>query len=262
MATSRSVVTDRPQTRAVVKYVGRSAYKVRQVVDLVRGKDAEEAQNILLLCNRGAAEEVGKLLNSAMANALHNQNIPGEELMVKEVFVDEGPTMKRFRPRARGRASSIRKRMCHITIVLERKDDEAIAFKANQEKGTGAANAREQRRRRAEASKAKQAERATAAEAEELTDGDALLDTDTSVEAETPKAKSPKAKTETSVDAKEASDKKSVATKSKKADEDDAPKGTSAASLEARTETEGDITDEASEIKKSNTKKTQKEGDK
>ena len=168
MATSRSVVTERPQTRAVVKYVGRSAYKVRQVVDLVRGKDAEEAQNILMLCNRGAAQEVGKLLNSAMANALHNQNIPGEELMVKEVFVDEGPTMKRFKPRARGRASSIRKRMCHITIVLERKDDEAIAFKASQEKGTGAANAREQRRRRAEASKAKQAEKATALEAEEL----------------------------------------------------------------------------------------------
>ena len=69
MATSRLVESERPQTRAVVKYVGRSAYKVRQVCDLIRGKDAEEAQNILLLCNRGAAEEVGKLLNSAMANA-------------------------------------------------------------------------------------------------------------------------------------------------------------------------------------------------
>ena len=127
MATSRLVESERPQTRAVVKYVGRSAYKVRQVCDLIRGKDAEEAQNILLLCNRGAAEEVGKLLNSAMANASHNQNIPGEELFVKEIFADEGPTMKRFKPRARGRASSIRKRMSHVTIVLERKDDDAIA---------------------------------------------------------------------------------------------------------------------------------------
>lgn len=177
MATSRLVESERPQTRAVVKYVGRSAYKVRQVCDLIRGKDAEEAQNILLLCNRGAAEEVGKLLNSAMANASHNQNIPGEELFVKEIFADEGPTMKRFKPRARGRASSIRKRMSHVTIVLERKDDAAIEFKASKEQGTGAANAREQRRRRAEASKAKQAEKAAAAEAvenEEIVEGDVV----------------------------------------------------------------------------------------
>ena len=184
MATSRLVEHERPQTRAVVKYVGRSAYKVRQVVNLVRGKDAEEAQNILLLGNRGASEEVGKLLNSAMANALHNQNIPGEELMVKEVFVDEGPTMKRFKPRARGRASSIRKRMCHITIVLERKDDEAIAFKQTAEAGTGAANAREQRRRRAEASKAKQAEKAAALEAEENEDLEAAESSTASANAE------------------------------------------------------------------------------
>ena len=184
MATSRLVETERPQTRAVVKYIGRSAYKVRQVADLIRGKDAEESQNILMLCNRGAAEEVGKLLNSAMANASHNQNIPGEELMVKEIFVDEGPTMKRFKPRARGRASSIRKRMCHITIVLERKDDEAIAFKQTAEAGTGAANAREQRRRRAEASKAKQAEKAAALEAEENEDLEAAESSTASANAE------------------------------------------------------------------------------
>jgi len=243
MATSRSVVTERPQTRAVVKYVGRSAYKVRQVVDLVRGKDAEEAQNILMLCNRGAAQEVGKLLNSAMANALHNQNIPGEELMVKEVFVDEGPTMKRFKPRARGRASSIRKRMCHITIVLERKDDEAIAFKATQEKGTGAANAREQRRRRAEASKAKQAEKAAAAEAEELTDGDALLE-----DSDVPKAKSLTANSDTSLDA----EKPSV---TGKAESSETSKEASAASPDARTATGEILADEA-------TQNEMKEGDK
>ena len=220
MATSRLVETERPQTRAVVKYIGRSAYKVRQVADLIRGKDAEESQNILMLCNRGAAEEVGKLLNSAMANASENQNIPGEELMVKEIFVDEGPTMKRFKPRARGRASSIRKRMCHITIVLERKADEAIAFKATKESGTGAANAREQRRRRAEASKAKQAEKATALEAEEL---DAAEESSAPANAEA-KASDPVATADDSKSAKDSAPvtKKKPAAKAKVEKEDKA----------------------------------------
>jgi large subunit ribosomal protein L22 len=242
MATSRLVESERPQTRAVVKYVGRSAYKVRQVCDLIRGKDAEEAQNILLLCNRGAAEEVGKLLNSAMANASHNQNIPGEELFVKEIFADEGPTMKRFKPRARGRASSIRKRMSHVTIVLERKDDAAIEFKASKEQGTGAANAREQRRRRAEASKAKQAEKAAAAEAvenEEIVEGDVVE--------EAPKAKAaPKAKTtetEEKTPAKKPAAKKPAAKKTEsQVAKDEQPREASGSASDSTmdTEKEGD----------------------
>lgn len=242
MATSRLVESERPQTRAVVKYVGRSAYKVRQVCDLIRGKDAEEAQNILLLCNRGAAEEVGKLLNSAMANASHNQNIPGEELFVKEIFADEGPTMKRFKPRARGRASSIRKRMSHVTIVLERKDDAAIEFKASKEQGTGAANAREQRRRRAEASKAKQAEKAAAAEAlenEEIVEGDV-------VEAKKPAAKKPaakKAETAEEKPAKKPAAKKPAAKKTEsQGANDEQPRETSGSASDSTmdTEKEGD----------------------
>ena len=240
MATSRLVESERPQTRAVVKYVGRSAYKVRQVCDLIRGKDAEEAQNILLLCNRGAAEEVGKLLNSAMANASHNQNIPGEELFVKEIFADEGPTMKRFKPRARGRASSIRKRMSHVTIVLERKDDAAIEFKASKEQGTGAANAREQRRRRMEASKAKQAEKAAALEAEELA---ATETSSTSANAEA-KASDPVAtEGEVSSASTDAPKKKAPAKKpaAKKADADETPKEKKAAPKAKKTEEkEGD----------------------
>ncbi len=110
----------RPSTRATVRYVGRSPYKVRQVVNLIRGKQAEEALNILLLCDRGAAEEVSKLLNSAIANAEHNNHIPAEELKITEAFVDEGPTAKRFRPRARGRGNRILKRSSHITIVVSR----------------------------------------------------------------------------------------------------------------------------------------------
>ncbi len=151
---AKTAVEERPTTRAVAKYIGRSPYKVRHVVGLIRGLDAEAARNELLLCERGAAEEVTKLLNSAIANAEHNQQIPGEELRVKEAFVDEGPTMKRFKARARGRGNRILKRTSHITIILERMTEEDIADKAQRESNTGAANAREQRRRRAEASKA------------------------------------------------------------------------------------------------------------
>ena len=145
---------DRPSTRATVKYVGRSPYKVRQVINLIRGKQAEEALNILLLCDRGATEEIGKLLNSAIANAEHNNHIPAEELRISEAFVDEGPTAKRFRPRARGRGNRILKRSSHITIVVERMDSKEIAVKAQKDSDSGAANAREQRRRRTQASKA------------------------------------------------------------------------------------------------------------
>jgi large subunit ribosomal protein L22 len=148
----------RPTTRAVVKYIHRSPYKVRQVASLIRGKDAEAAQNELLLCERSAADEVSRLLNSAIANAEHNQQIPAEELRVKEIFVDEGPTMKRFRARARGRGSRIFKRTSHITIVLERMTPDELEMKMSREASSGAANSREQRRRRTEASKAKAAE--------------------------------------------------------------------------------------------------------
>lgn len=166
MATA--TLEERPTTRAILRYNGRSPYKVRQVVGLIRGKQAEEAQNILLLCERGASEEVSKVLNSAIANAAHNQQIPSEELRVKEAFVDEGPTAKRFRPRARGRGNRILKRSSHITVILERMDEEDIAVKAAKDSTSGAANAREQRRRRAEASKAAAKAKAEALEAEEL----------------------------------------------------------------------------------------------
>lgn len=194
---AKNAVEERPTTRAVVKYIGRSPYKVRHVASLIRGKDAEAAQNELLLCERGAADEVSKLLNSAIANAEHNQQIPAEELRVKEIFVDEGPTMKRFRARARGRGTRIFKRTSHITIILERMTQEDIEAKSQREAGTGAANAREQRRRRAEASKA--AQKAKQAADEEV-DEDALLETDeveeTEAKVEAPKKVTGKKKAE------------------------------------------------------------------
>jgi large subunit ribosomal protein L22 len=112
--------------RAVAKYVRISPYKVRQVLDLVRGYDAERAREILKFCERDAAIVVGKLLDSAVANAEHDHALVGDELFVSACFADEGPTLKRWRPRARGRATRIRKRTCHITLIVSRLPDREL----------------------------------------------------------------------------------------------------------------------------------------
>jgi large subunit ribosomal protein L22 len=107
------------EARAVAKYIRMSPQKVRLVVDLVRGKKVEEAKRILLFTRKYAADPVSKVLNSALANAKQNPNIDENILYVKEVFVDQGPSLKRWRARAQGRAASIKKRMSHITVVLD-----------------------------------------------------------------------------------------------------------------------------------------------
>jgi large subunit ribosomal protein L22 len=107
--------------RAQAKYVRSSPRKARLVVDHIRGKSVGEARAILIHTPRGAAEPVLKVLESAVANAEHNHELLPEELRVFQAFVDEGPTIKRFRPRALGRATKIRKRTSHITINLTNK---------------------------------------------------------------------------------------------------------------------------------------------
>jgi large subunit ribosomal protein L22 len=107
------------QARAVLRYFRMSPTKARQVLDLIRGKSAVEAIRTLSLVNREASEVVGKLLASAVANATVRYGLGADEVFVAQAFADEGPTIKRFRPRARGRATRIRKRSCHITIVVE-----------------------------------------------------------------------------------------------------------------------------------------------
>ena len=97
-----------------------SPYKVREVLDLIRGHEVQRAHDILRLCERDAAIVVGKLLASAMANAEHNHALVTDELFVSACFADEGPTLKRWRPRARGRATRIRKRTCHVTVIVSR----------------------------------------------------------------------------------------------------------------------------------------------
>jgi large subunit ribosomal protein L22 len=111
---------ERPGTRAVAKYVGFSAYKARVVLDLIRNKDIATADEVLRFSERDAAIVIRKLLTSAVANAAHNDDQIPEDLFVSACFADEGKTLRRMRPRARGRASRIRKRSCHITIIVSR----------------------------------------------------------------------------------------------------------------------------------------------
>jgi len=112
------------KVRAQAKYVRQSPYKVRRVLDLVRGLPVQEAEDVLRLTQRGATEPITKVLKSAVANAEHNHALDADDLVVAEAYADEGPTLKRFRPRARGRATRIRKRTSHITIVVSDMNEE------------------------------------------------------------------------------------------------------------------------------------------
>ena len=114
------------QARAIAKYVRVSPRKVRLVVDQIRGKGVNDAYAILQFSKKGAAEPVSKTLRSAVANAQYKAQDQGDvldldELVVQEIFVDEGPTLRRFRAAAQGRAAPIRKRTSHITVVVDKK---------------------------------------------------------------------------------------------------------------------------------------------
>jgi len=144
MANGSGVKTnERPGTRAVAKYIRISPYKVRVVLDLVRGQHVQRAAEILQFCERDAAFVVGKVLASAVANAENNDGIDPEELYVSACYADEGVTIKRFRPRARGRAGRIRKRTCHITVIVSRMPADQLArFRTKQAADQAARRAR------------------------------------------------------------------------------------------------------------------------
>jgi large subunit ribosomal protein L22 len=169
---------ERPGTKAVLRYDRSSASKTRQVLDLIRGQDADRAAQILRGTERQAAVTVGKLLASAVANAVHNDGLDAEELYVSACYADEANTLKRWRPRARGRATRIRKRSCHITIIVSRMPDERLARKRSERDvvtGRRSRRVAESRRRadlsgrlsRRRAAHEAAAEAAAAAEAEE-----------------------------------------------------------------------------------------------
>jgi large subunit ribosomal protein L22 len=119
-----------PGARAVARHVRISPNKARRVINLVRGLPAKEALTVLQFAPQSASEQVYKVLASAVANAENNERLDPDALLVSEAFVDEGPTLKRFRPRAQGRAYRIRKRTCHITIAVEAVQVTAPARKA------------------------------------------------------------------------------------------------------------------------------------
>jgi large subunit ribosomal protein L22 len=115
------------EARAQARNVRVSPMKARRVVDLIRGTNAGDAVVMLQFAPQGAAEPVGKVLASAIANAVNNHRMQGDDLVVAAAYVDEGPTMKRIRPRAQGRAYRVRKRTSHITVVVS--DDAATSAK-------------------------------------------------------------------------------------------------------------------------------------
>jgi large subunit ribosomal protein L22 len=202
MATSADTLrrtNERPGTRAVLSNLRTSAYKVRQVLDLIRGKDVRKAQEILQFSNRGPAEPVGKLLNSAIANAVTNDGLDADELFVSACFADEGPTMKRFRPRAKGRASRIRKRSSRVTIIVSRLPEERLTQLRSAQAEEGSS-----RNRRVAGSRAA---RVAASKQEEPSEQDTNKTSEEVVENEaTPAAKSEApTKTEASADSDEVS---------------------------------------------------------
>src|SRR5688572_1359033 len=154
---------EREGTRAVLRDARFSAYKARVVLDLVRGLEVARARDVLTFSERDAAISIGKLLDSAVANAQNNDHLDPDELYVSACFADEGRTLKRGRARARGRYTRIRKRTCHITIIVSRlPEDRLVRVKAKQ-----AADNANRRARRVAGGRARRgaASEATASEA-------------------------------------------------------------------------------------------------
>jgi large subunit ribosomal protein L22 len=145
-----------------------SASKARQVLDLIRGEDVQRAAEILTGTEREAAELIGKVLSSAVANAAHNDSQNPEELYVAACYADEGATMKRWRPRARGRATRIRKRTCHITIIVSRLPADQLELRRRRMEAVSANRSRrvDASRRRADLSGRLSRRRAAQAKAE------------------------------------------------------------------------------------------------
>lgn len=141
---------ERPGTRAQGRHLRGSASKARRVLNLIRNESVEDARTILQFSETGVSDVIAKILESAVANAEHNDGIPDDELFVAACYADEGTTMKRFRPRARGRASRINKRTSHITVIVARYEAdelEARREKAASQGSTSAAQAEARRRR-------------------------------------------------------------------------------------------------------------------
>ena len=155
-----AVELDTPTARATVRYLGVSPYKVRQVLDLVRGLPVDDAIRVLQLCEKDAADSVLKLLDSAIANAEHNQQLPADELYLARIWCDEGPTRKSGQARARGRYFRVRKRTSHMTIILARYEPEELEARRRRDESSGKGAAVAQRRRSERVRRSRQREQA------------------------------------------------------------------------------------------------------
>jgi large subunit ribosomal protein L22 len=159
---------ERPGVRAQVKYVRTSAYKAREILDLIRGEQVARALEILEFAERDVARVILKGLESAIANAENNNGLVADELYVSACYADEGPTLKRWRPRAKGRATRIRKRTCHITIIVSRLPEERLELIRASDAAAGRSGANrsaaEARRQRVLRSRSSKAERKAAEE--------------------------------------------------------------------------------------------------
>ncbi|MGC6476664.1 MAG: 50S ribosomal protein L22 [Ilumatobacteraceae bacterium] len=175
------VAGERSGTRAVARHVRSSASKARVVLDLIRGLDVRSADEVLMLTERGIARDIRKVLRSAVANAVNNDEQDASELYVIACFADEGSTLRRFRPRARGRATRIRKRTCHITVIVARMSDERLAVIQARAEGASA-SAQASRRARVERSRQRAEEAKGAIDAVDEAE-DEVIDESADVEA-------------------------------------------------------------------------------
>lgn len=174
------LLDDRVATKATARYLRGSASKARVVLDLIRGLDVRRADEVLQFTTRDAAVDVRKVLASAVANAIHNDSQDADELFVIACYADEGPTLRRFRPRARGRATRIRKRTCHITVIVARLSDARLEVLQNRQQAQPSSGRRrpsgtaQSRRDRVERSRTR---------AQSLREGGETTETDTSGDA-------------------------------------------------------------------------------
>jgi large subunit ribosomal protein L22 len=244
-----TVAGERAGTKATAKYLRSSATKARVVPDLIRGLDVRSADEVLQFTDRGIATEIRKVLASAVANAVHNDGQDADELYVIACFADEGPTLRRFRPRARGRATRIRKRTCHITVVVARMSDDRIEIVNNRRAGSAGGrptSTAASRRARVERSRQRAAAAAAAAggtapaveetDESDVVDADIAPDTETDVEDTTDADEVANAVTEDQTNETDQSD----AAEGSASDEADAARGESAADAEPADDTAAD----------------------
>jgi large subunit ribosomal protein L22 len=152
------VELDTPNARATVRYLQVSPYKIRQVLDLVRGMAVDDAIRLLQLSQKDAADSILKLLDSAVANAEHNRQLAADELYLARVWADEGPTRKSGQARARGRYFRVRKRTSHVTIILARYEADVLEERRRRDETSGRGAAVAQRRRSERVRRSRQAD--------------------------------------------------------------------------------------------------------